>query len=291
MIKKEMIPELCKLLFNKNLDELNIKEQKNLNEYIIDHNREDDWRSTTTYKGDLIDVSNLGNVRDHDTKEIYKIYYPKDPSGRYLYPIIYVAKGKHMYIQRVAQLVAKAFVPNDDPINKIEVNHIDGNKWNSWYKNLEWVTSSGNKLHAIDLGIMHVYGEDNPNSKCKNDQIRQVCEILQAEPDIDFRIVSERTGVPVRIVGRVFRRECWKQISEGYVFKPRTIGPERAEEICSYLDEMYLGHLDFSVKDLSELTGVSTSVIYHIMAGERWESVSKNHIFYQMKFGDKDRED
>lgn len=37
-------------------------------------------------------------------------------------------------------LIAEAFVKNDDPANKTEVHHKDGNKWNNDPKNLEWVT-------------------------------------------------------------------------------------------------------------------------------------------------------
>jgi hypothetical protein len=49
----------------------------------------------------------------------------------------------------VHRLVAKTFIPNDDPL-KIIVNHKDCNKQNPHVSNLEWVTRVGNAQHALD---------------------------------------------------------------------------------------------------------------------------------------------
>lgn len=74
----------------------------------------------------------VGQVND---KNGYRSFYLTLPSGR----------KKRMYAHR---LVALAFL--DNPKNKKEVNHKDGNKLNNCIDNLEWVTSSENKQHAID---------------------------------------------------------------------------------------------------------------------------------------------
>lgn len=65
-------------------------------------------------------------------------------------------KKSHKTIHR---LVAEHFIPN--PLQKSEVNHIDGNKANNCISNLEWVTSSENKRHALQTGLK-VY--NNPTS-------------------------------------------------------------------------------------------------------------------------------
>lgn len=49
------------------------------------------------------------------------------------------------------RLVAKAFCEN--PQNKSEVNHIDGNKLNNNCTNLEWVSRNENLKHAFEVGL------------------------------------------------------------------------------------------------------------------------------------------
>ena len=46
------------------------------------------------------------------------------------------------------KLVARVYITNSDLRNQTQVNHIDKNRSNNYYKNLEWVTPQYNCIHA-----------------------------------------------------------------------------------------------------------------------------------------------
>lgn len=58
----------------------------------------------------------------------------------------------------IHRLVAEYFCPNDDPINKNQVNHIDGNKLKNEAWNLEWVSQSENIIKAYDTELCSTRG-------------------------------------------------------------------------------------------------------------------------------------
>lgn len=55
------------------------------------------------------------------------------------------------------RLVASAWVENPDPVNKYIVNHLDGDKHNPHYLNLEWCTVGENNKHAAETGLSNIY--------------------------------------------------------------------------------------------------------------------------------------
>lgn len=115
------------------------------------------WKDVVGYEG-LYEVSNLGRVKSlvrklgdgtgkgFSTKEkILKTSKSNNYKQAHLYNL---NKFKSRLIHR---MVATAFIPN--PLNKPQVNHIDGVKSNNVASNLEWVTAKENQLHAIKTGL------------------------------------------------------------------------------------------------------------------------------------------
>lgn len=148
------------------------------------------------------EVSNLGVVRNKKTLKIIKQF---DNCRGYLTVAFWVKdnlkkkKKKKFYVHR---LVASAFI--DNPANKPEVNHIDGNKYNNSVTNLEWVTVSENRLHNFRvLG----YTISAKNREITSKRMKEYC-----------RINKEKVIEHMRNIARPKKPKKIKCIETGKIF-------------------------------------------------------------------------
>lgn len=130
---------------------------------------EEIWKDIEGYDG-RYQVSNLGNVRsvDHVVKVVRYVKYKgkaiKPFTDKDGYKCVRLGSSCH---KKVHRLVANAFINNPNGYN--QVNHIDLDKSNNDYKNLEWCTCTHNIKHSYsknkDRGRGGAKFGKNPNSR------------------------------------------------------------------------------------------------------------------------------
>lgn len=94
-------------------------------------------------------VSNLGNIKSNKNRIKGNLKPLKDKDG---YFTVSVRETGKMRLLKVHRLVAQAFI--DNPENKPQVCHIDGDRGNNYYKNLYWGTSKENNRDKIKHGTL-----------------------------------------------------------------------------------------------------------------------------------------
>ena len=142
------------------------------------------WKDIKNYEG-LYQVSNLGRVksveRKVERKRNDKIFYLSIPEkilkenytkSTKRHPIkratVELWKGNTRKRYFIHRLVAENFIEN--PLNKPQVNHIDGNPLNNKVSNLEWNTGSENNKHAWDNNL-RIVRNNKPIKAVKDDEI------------------------------------------------------------------------------------------------------------------------
>lgn len=89
---------------------------------------------------------------------------------------------------RLHRLVAQYFIPN--PENKPQVNHLDGNKDNNNYLNLQWCTNQENMIHAVKAGLTNYSGI---KSKAKYNGLQPFKRVRQL--DLSGKIINRFSTV------------------------------------------------------------------------------------------------
>ena len=109
---------------------------------------------------------------------------------------------------RVHRLVLMAFNPVEN-MEKLEVNHKDGNKKNNNLSNLEWCTPSENQKHAYKMGLNKARkGEKSNFAKLKQEDIEKIFELRKN--GLTQQKISEIIGCTRSNISYILNNKSWK---------------------------------------------------------------------------------
>lgn len=130
-------------------------------EFTTEELENEEWRDVIGHEG-WYSVSNLGRVkRERPGKGTYAGRMLGQNADTYGYPSVSLTRNSVLYRVNVHLLVSRAFIgPKPDGY---EVNHMDGNKWNTRASNLEYRTHQENMDHASAIGLFKHPARGNKN--------------------------------------------------------------------------------------------------------------------------------
>lgn len=109
----------------------------------------------------------------------------------------------------VHRMVAELYIPN--PENKPWVNHIDGNKENNHFSNLEWVTEKENSKHARQNGLMcDMNGELCKRAILKNEDVLEIRRLYKE--GISQKEIATKYSVRPNQISRIVNNKRWKHL-------------------------------------------------------------------------------
>ncbi len=104
----------------------------------------EEYKVIPGYEG-RYEISNFGRIRSNAKEGKWKHLWLR--INVYGYNEVCLWLKRKVFYKRVHRLVAEAFIHNPD--NKPQVNHIDSNKLNNHYLNLEWATPMEDAIHRL----------------------------------------------------------------------------------------------------------------------------------------------
>lgn len=171
------------------------------------------WKDIKGFEG-LYQISNYGRVKsltrvitEKPTGKTYtlkgRVMKPRKNNKSGYYQACMRKDGKYHYLY-IHRLVADAFIKGTGD----EVNHIDCNKGNNYYKNLEWCDKKGNVIHAVK-NKRYVRGESHHTTSLKSDEVLKIKRLLK-ESDLTQKQIAAKFNTTKANISDIKREVTWK---------------------------------------------------------------------------------
>ena len=173
------------------------------------------------------------------------------------------------------RLVAHHFVPKpkdlvDKGLNEksLVVNHLDGDKLNNRWDNLEWTTQKRNIEHASINGLLPTTIDDQ--------LLEHVFKRLQ-EGYTDTAI-SKETGISAKTVNAIRHGTKPRYRTDKYTWPKHSPGVRELDRDTKYSIYDDFINTDMSDREISRKYNVSNQYIYDLRTGRRCSKLAREYI-------------
>lgn len=218
------------------------------------------------------EVSEYGNVRS--IKSGREIAFTLNHAG---YKVVTITDDLgYRAPRKVHQLVYTAFVGPLE-LGKV-VDHIDDDKLNNHYSNLQLLTPSENSMKSF------ISGANKSNVCWRREEVEKMCALM-SEGKTNLEIIRllgidpSKKDKCIHFLNSLIRGETHRDIASRYEFKKRLSAMNKKDVKLdpSSVENIYMQLLEGSaVRPLSRLYGVSDSTIRKIRDKKTWVDITNN---------------
>lgn len=263
--------------------------KEELDKYIIAYDRgtplisDEEWK-VIEYRDichDTYEISNNGKIRVISTNRIVPthIWGPG-----YVFVRLKLNDPGKTNLFSVHRIVGWHFVPGYTK-EKCIINHIDGDKTNNYYRNLEWCTQRHNAKHAHETGLCVTrYGEETNRHFVNAQTVDRICRLLikydgHIKPVLDI-ILSDGIYCTFGIIECIKSKETWNKISDKYFtkdyFKNKRVS--EIERICESIVK-YSGDISSVVTEFKDdIPNVSPKFVSSLKDGSTYPNITMKYF-------------
>lgn len=162
------------------------------------------WKDIEGFEG-IYKINTFGEVYSFIYNKKLKPYDSKSRFHKGYLKVRLYKNGKH-YECTIHRLVACMFIEN--PENKPDVNHKDGNKLNNYVENLEWCTKSENIIHAFKTNLKDFSNGKAPSCKLNIEQVKEIKNMYKTNSFSQSHI-AKSFNISPQLVNMIIKNKIW----------------------------------------------------------------------------------
>ena len=139
----------------------------------------------------------------------------KDKYGYQIY--LLVNKDNIRKYIKIHRIIAYLYCNPTNNWVELCVNHIDGNKLNNHFTNLEWCTVARNNQHAIATKLnVGPIGEKARSAKLTQQDVIEILKLLKSSKYTQIDI-AKKYNVGNKCISKIHTEKIWKHISRSII--------------------------------------------------------------------------
>jgi hypothetical protein len=210
----------------------------------------------------------IGSSNNRETGSV-KILSPLVINSGYQ-TVTLIKAGVYNERRTVHRLIAFTFLPN--PRNLPEVNHKNGNKLDNRLDNLEWISTVGNRVHAIETGLrIPLKGEQAGRSKLTESQVMEIHKLYSE--GISTIEIAVKYGISNKHVDTISKGVEWKHLGLERLCRGKASGERQHRSVLiarQVLEIRALHESGVSALKISKLYPCGVSAVRHIITRRSW---------------------